>query len=66
MRGGQIAIVKRAHDIIYRHSGTGKDQKFPIWIGECECCHSPMTWNENGTFAAAGQHQFDLIGKAGK
>lgn len=64
MRNGNIAIVKEELKIPYVEAATKKNRIFLCWKGECECCRSPMTWNTNGAFAAAGRHNFDIMGKA--
>lgn len=64
MRNGQIAIVTEELKLPYTEAATHKAKFFHCWKGACECCHAPMTWNTNGTFAAVGRHPFDIIGKA--
>jgi hypothetical protein len=63
MRNGQIAIVTEELKLPYINGATKKMANFICWKGACECCNAPMTWNTNGTFAAAGSHPFDIIGK---
>ena len=64
MRNGKIAIVKKLLEIPYVEQATGKPKKYPVWLGQCECCKSSMSWNANGTHAPIGRHPFDIIGAA--
>lgn len=64
MRNGQIAIVTDELQLPYVEAATKKNKRFICYKGACECCNAPMTWNTNGTFAASGIHDFDIIGKA--
>lgn len=63
MRNGVIADISELLQFPYLESATKKEKKFQVWKGECECCHSPMTWNINGTYSAYGIHQFDIVKK---
>lgn len=59
MRNGHTAEIVARKDLIYQSGGQNK--KFPIWKGRCVECNAPMTWNENGTYSAAGNNSFDII-----
>lgn len=61
MRNGNKARVMRRMDLDYKDGMTGKPAKYPIWLGHCLCCHSPMSWNVNGCYAAVGKHEMDLL-----
>lgn len=59
MRNGHTAEVKSVLKLPY-----GKDKYFPVWKGICAECSEPKTWNMNGTYAAVGKHENDIIGPA--
>jgi len=61
-RNGHVAHI--THQKILEYQSEGKKKHFPIWIGRCVDCETPCTWNINGTYAAVGKHDFDLIAPA--
>jgi len=64
MRNGSFAQVLRTYTIPFIDGMTGKPKKFIVWQGRCECCDSVLSWNANGTYAAIGLHEFDLVAAA--
>lgn len=64
MRNGSVARVKKQLQLPYTETATKAKKVFLVWSGNCECCNSYLTWNENGTHAANGMHPFDIVGKA--
>lgn len=62
MRNGHIARLEKQVNLHYADPRTGGPRSYPIWRGECVNCRTPMTWNINGCYAAAGKHRNDIIG----
>jgi hypothetical protein len=59
MRNDHVAII--THQKLLPYKSGGKDKVFPIWVGRCENCSTPCTWNDNGTYSAVGKHQNDIL-----
>lgn len=59
MRNGHTAKLEKLLQLPY-----GKNQFFPVWKGICVECNEPKTWNTNGTYAAVGKHDLDILGAA--
>lgn len=63
-RNGHTAAIARLKFLEYVIRDERKT--FPVWVGRCVECETPCTWNINGTYAAAGRHDFDLMEKIGE
>lgn len=37
-----------------------------VWLGHCLCHGEKRNWNTDGSYAAVGQHDFDIVGRAKK
>jgi hypothetical protein len=64
MRNGDVALVSKLINLAYESASFKGKRDFPVWKGSLECCGTPMTWNVNGTYAAVGKHEFDLLARA--
>lgn len=62
MRCGHTAQIDKLDYI--RYVISGQEKRFPIWKGMCVECNESKTWNENGTYAANGKHQYDILRKS--
>ena len=58
-RNGHTAVI--THQKLLEYETSGQRKVFPIWVGRCVECETPCTWNINGTYAAVGRHDFDLL-----
>ena len=58
-RNGHTAEI--THQRVAEYQSEGKKKAFPYWVGRCVECETPCTWNLNGTYAAIGKHEFDLL-----
>jgi hypothetical protein len=63
MRGGSLCEITKRLELQYQGPFNGT-RSFPVWKGRCLCCGTPHTWNINGTYAAVGKHDFDIVGQA--
>lgn len=57
MRNGHTARIEKLLRLPY-----GEGKFFPVWKGFCVECNEPKTWNLNGTYAAVGKHDLDIVG----
>lgn len=64
MRNGHTAIVLRSQAFDARKIVDGAPVKFIVWFGRSEQCNEGCSWNANGTYAANGKHQLDIIARA--
>jgi len=55
LRNGAVAIVTKILQLPY----GDPPKMFPVAFGTAG--DVPLTWNMNGTFAAAGRHQYDIV-----
>lgn len=62
MRNGHTALVLRSQAFPSKRISDGKEIPFVVWFGRCEECGEGCSWNANGTYAANGKHQNDIVG----
>jgi len=61
MRNGHIARVRYFQRFRALTVGDRKPTDVIFWFGKCMNCGEGCSWNANGTYAANGKHNFDLI-----